>query len=246
MWHMAIKTPIISHSASIERVADVIEHTEHHWQATRKAPGLATTARLTIAIAREAGAPGTSVAREVGARLGWLVYDHELVERIAQEMGLRVNLLASIDERRVSWLEEAVEQFAAVPIVGENSYVRHLIETILSLGTHGQCIIVGRGAPQILPPETTLRVRLVGLREDRIAATGRRLGISAAEAAQWVEETDRQRTAFIREHFMHDPTDPRRYDLVLNTSRWSIAECAELIIDALHRMQKRNHDKPPI
>jgi cytidylate kinase len=239
MWHMAIRTPIIAHPASIVRVADVLEHAQRHWQATHKEAGLATTARSTIAIAREAGAPGTSVAREVGARLGWLVYDHELLERIAQEMGLRANLLASIDERRVSWLEEAVEQFAAVPIIGENSYVRRLIETILSLGTHGDCVIVGRGAPHILPAETTLRVRLVGLREDRIAATSRRLGISAEQAARWVEETDRERKAFIREHFRHDPDDARRYDLILNTSRWSIPECAELIIEALSRLQNR-------
>src|SRR5262249_8181983 len=159
---------------------------QRHWQETHQAPGLTTAVHFTIAIAREAGAPGTSVAREVGRRLGWLVYDHELLERIAHEMGLRVSLLASIAEGRVSWLEEAGEQFAAVPIIGENSYVRHLIETILSLGTHGQCIIVGRGAPHILPPETTLRVRLIGLREDRIAATSQRLGISAEEAARWV------------------------------------------------------------
>jgi cytidylate kinase len=237
---MAIRTaPNTSHPVSIARVADYLDHAQRHWRETHQQSTDTTSTRYTIAIAREAGAPGTSVAHEVGKRLGWLVYDHELIERIAQEMGLRVNLLASIDERRVSWLEEAIEQFAAVPIVGENSYVRHLVETLLSISTHGQCIIVGRGAAQILPSETTLRVRLVARREDRIAATSRRLGISAEEAARWIEYTERERTAFVREHFFQDPTDPRRYDLVLNASRWSVPECAELIIDGLERVQKR-------
>ena len=30
--------------------------------------------------------PGTSVAREVGHRLGWTVYDHELLERVATDI----------------------------------------------------------------------------------------------------------------------------------------------------------------
>jgi cytidylate kinase len=223
----------------MERIADVLDHDQRHWQERQKESRRTTTLPFTIAIAREAGTPGTSVAREVGARLGWLVYDHELLERIAHEMGLRTSLLASIDERHVSWLEETVEQFASVPIVSESNYVRHLVETILALGTHGQCIIVGRGAAHILPAGTTLRVRLVAIREDRIAATCLRLGVSAQEAARWVEKTEKERTAFIRDHFQQDPTDPRRYDLVLNTSRWSIPECAELIIQALHRLEWR-------
>jgi len=240
---MAIKlTPSVAHPASIERIADVLDHAQRHWRESHKESRHATATPFTIAIAREAGIPGTSVAREVGARLGWLVYDHELIERIASEMGLRANLLATIDERKVSWLEEAMEQVAAVPIVGENSYVRHLIETIVSLGTHGECIIVGRGAAHILPASTTLRIRLVGLREDRIAATCRRLGVSADQAARWVEQTERERTAFIREHFQQDPTDSRRYDLVLNTSRWSVADCAEMIVHALKTAQGPSSD----
>src|SRR5215470_2224412 len=70
-----------------------------------------TQPRFTIAFSREFGAGGTSVAAAVGERLGWPVYDHELVERIARETGLRASLLHSIDERRVSWLRECAEAF---------------------------------------------------------------------------------------------------------------------------------------
>ena len=44
-------------------------------------------------------ANGTCIAREVGNGVGWHVYDHELLERIAQDMGLRTVLLESVDER---------------------------------------------------------------------------------------------------------------------------------------------------
>src|SRR5262249_41889981 len=62
---------------------------------------------FTIALSRQAGTEGTAVAQEVGKRLGWQVYDHELLERIAQEMNVREALLESVDERRQSWLLES-------------------------------------------------------------------------------------------------------------------------------------------
>ena len=194
---------------------------------------------FTIALSREVGAGGTSVASEVGARLGWPVYDRSLLERVAREMNLRVKLLESIDEKRVSWIEEVAEGFASGPLVSESRYVRHLIETILSLGTHGHCVIVGRGAPQILPPATTLRVRLVASLEDRITVMSRELNVSRAEAARHVEATQRERVRFIKDHFQKDPTDPEHYDLVLNSSRFTTVECADLVIEALRRLQGR-------
>src|SRR5438270_482270 len=140
----------------LERLAERLERTQRHWrerqqEALAGSPSAAVATAPTIAIAREAGCPGSRSAHEAGARLGWLVYDHELLERIAQEMGLRVELLESIDERRQSWLLETVKSFGLQRSVTESSYVYHLAETVLSLGTHGHCVIVGRGAAQILP-----------------------------------------------------------------------------------------------
>jgi cytidylate kinase len=85
-----------------------------------------------------------------------------------------------------------------------------------------------------LPPQTTLRVRLVGEREDRIAAFGRRRHLDHLTAAREVEQVNRERSRFIREHFHIDPAKPRHYDLVLNTSQWSAADCADFILEALH------------
>jgi len=218
------------------RLTEALERAQKHWQKRRQEEAAAPVA-LTIAIAREAGCPGTSVAREVGARLGWPVYDHELLQIIAEEMGLRVNLLESIDERRQSWILENLATFGEAKFVSESSYVRHLVQTILSLGSHGQCIIVGRGAAQLLPPEPTLRVRLIGRRQDRVTALAARLGIPPTDAQRKVDEIDRERVRFVTDHFQKDPRDVLQYDLLLNTSRWSVSDCADLIVHALHDLQ---------
>ena len=226
-----------------ERVSEALMRAFNHWERSGAKsrghlPGDQPKA-YSVAISRQTGARGNTIAREVGQQLGWLVYDHELLERIAQEMKVRVSLLESIDERRVNWLEEQVEAFSHVPYVSENAYCRHLVQTVLSLGLHGECIILGRGANFILPARTTLRVRLVAGLEDRIGVMAQEFGISSHEAARLVRETDRQRAAFIREHFHQDVADPLHYDLVLNTSRLTVAECAHLIVSALRKEDRR-------
>ena len=85
-------------------------------------------------------------------------------------------------------------------------------------GVIGDCVIVGRGAAHILPKETTLRVRLVGNLDDRIAAICRRMALTKEKAAKWLADTDHQRQTFVKDHFLKDPSDSHNYDLVLNTS----------------------------
>jgi cytidylate kinase len=223
--------------ANLSRYTQALERAQQHWQERRRQAAAETVPALTIALTREAGAPGTSVAQEVGRRLGWPVYDREIVEIIAHELGLRVNLVESIAERRQTWLSEAFQAFAEVPTVTENTYVRHLIETVLALGKHGHCVLVGRGGALILPADTTLRVRLVAPHEQRVLLTARRLGISAADATRWVDAKDRERTRYMREHFLRDPSDPHLYDLLVNTSRWSVTEAADLIVVAVRRLE---------
>ncbi len=229
--------------------SEVVDSAVRHWEARRQAAASQRTLphkphALSIAIARETGTLGTLVADEVGKRLGWQVYDHELLERIAQEMGVRASLLESVDERQQGWLMESASAFFsphfgghASGAVSEAAYVRHLVETVLALGAHGECVIVGRGAAYILPSETTLRVRLVAPAKHRIATLRDRLNISATDAARRIRTTDRERCKFVKDHFFRDATDPRNYDLILNTSRWSIEAGAAVVIGALHELQ---------
>jgi cytidylate kinase len=201
--------------------------------------------RFTIALSRETGSGATSVASEVGARLNWPVYDQELLRRIAEEMHLRVQLLASVDERRRSWLQECIEAFPLTAGVSEAGFVRHLVETVTSLGSHGACVIVGRGAAYILPAAQTLRVRLVAAAEDRISYLSRLLNRPRAEVARHVETSDRERALFVREHFRKDAADPRNYDLVLNTSRFGVGACADLILESLRRLEAHAGRREP-
>jgi cytidylate kinase len=201
--------------SSSERLAEAMERARRQSQAQRKAeaavgiPPVRSPHAFTIALSREAGANGSQVACAVGERLGWAVYDRELVQHIAADMGVRTSLLESVDEKDRSWLLECLESFASAPTVSESAYARHLLETLVSLSAHGGCVIVGRGAAQVLPTAVMVRVRLVGPVEDRVKAVGQRLGIPHEEAKRRVQKTDGERVRFVKDHFQKDPTDPR-------------------------------------
>jgi cytidylate kinase len=192
-----------------------------------------------ITISREAGALGTSVARAVGKLLGWPVYDRELLEHIGKEMGTQADILKAIDEKPISWLEECVLNLVAEYNLSHDSYMIHLLATLRGLAEQGNGVIVGRGANFVVPRETTLNVRLVADRKDRVANLQRLLDLPEKEASRWEEKTNRERHDFVRRHFGQDVGDPHLYDLVLNTSRWSVDECAEVIVGALNRLQAR-------
>jgi cytidylate kinase len=89
----------------------------------------------------------------------------------------------------------------------------------------------------VVPTETSLRIRLVAPIWARIATVQKRRNLSFGEAQQWIEKTDRDRALFIKDHFHKEADDPHLHDLVLNTFRFSLETCAEIIIDVLHRMQ---------
>jgi cytidylate kinase len=228
---------MLTHAPALDRIGQALERAEHHWHERHHQPQKASTPAFTIALSREVGTPGTSVAHEVGQRLGWTVYDHELVEHIAQQMGVHASLLDSIDERGRNWLMQCLEAFGP-SLVPESAYTRRLTETFLSLAAHGHCVIVGRGAANVMPPQTTLRVRLIGNLEDRIAWVSQQRRLTRAKASEWINTTQRERLAFVRKHFFMDAADQHHYHLVLNTSLWTVQQCAELIIDALHRAEQ--------
>jgi cytidylate kinase len=194
---------------------------------------------LSIALSRQAGSGGAAIARAVGERLGWPVYDHELLDRIAQEKGLNARLLEHLDERSAGWLEATIRNFSATAGDEDRVYLRALLGLLASLGKAGHCVIVGRGAAQMLPADSTLRVRVIAPHESRVTEVQKRRRLSRAEAERWVDTIDRERQRFVKHSFHVDAADPLLYDLVLNSDRLGVEKCAALIVQAAELVEMR-------
>lgn len=225
----------------LRTLAATIRHSAFGWEDRREAVSVSPTEPcFSVALSRETGAGGGDIAQAVGRGLGWPVYDHDLLEQIALDIGVKPDLLESVDERRGNWMLQVFERLLGVPFVAESVYVHRLAKVMRALGARGRCVIVGRGSVFALPSSSTLRVRVVAPLDYRITVLRQRLAIDEATARRKILTLDAERTDFVRKHFNHDPESPENFDLVLNAARFSINECAELIIDGLHHMQARS------
>ncbi|HEY1319417.1 MAG TPA: cytidylate kinase family protein, partial [Streptosporangiaceae bacterium] len=97
---------------------------------------------LTIALSREAGARGGSIARRAGRKLGWQVVDQELLEFLTQDEQAFQELPAAARE----WANERLDQLLRARVLSTDAGVVALARTVLLLGAQGEVVIVGRGA----------------------------------------------------------------------------------------------------
>lgn len=204
----------------------------HGYRGNRPAEPAGLPAALTIAISREAGARGSTIAQQAGARLGWQVYPQDLLEFVTQDSAARQEVFESLPAGAAVWAEEQLQRLARAEALSSNPSIVELARVLLHLGARGEAIVVGRGAGCVLPPRSTLNVRLVAPPEDRVAYMAQWLRLTDDEAAVHVRRLDQRRTEFIRTHFHRDPADVHQYDLLLNSSLLGEERCAELIVHA--------------
>jgi hypothetical protein len=206
----------------------------HGFQGDRGAVPVRPTvpASLTVTISREAGARGGSIGRRAARKLGWQVYDQEVLEYIAQETTVRQEVVGGLAPTAVAWVEERLQLLLREQNLSQQPAVVNLARVVLTLGAQGQVVLVGRGAGCVLPPESTLSVRVVAPLADRIAYMGEWLRLTVEEATERVRLRDSRRAEFLAAHFHRQPGDVYQYDLLLNSALLGEELGAELIVQA--------------
>ncbi len=237
--------------SAAERSADDIspgdgDSPHHGFQGDReeRQGPLAVPAALTIALAREAGARGGSVARRVAKKLNWQVYDQELLEYMAQDTVVRQGIFDTLTPAAVEWVEANLETLLREQNLSQHPSIVNLARVVLGLGSQGEVVLIGRGAGFILPRPSTLHVRMMAPLHERIAYMSQWLRMPVEEAAEKVRLRDARRVEFINTHFHRQPGDIHQYDMLLNASLLGEETCATLIAQAaLARAGQFNPDE---
>lgn len=183
-----------------------------------------------ITLSREFGAQGAAVGEAVAERLGFAFWDQELLHRIASETGAVETLLATLDERARSRLED----FLAETIVGSAGtgleYVRQVTRVVHTLDQHGSAVVIGRGSQFLVAPERALHVRVIAPLAQRVTNYAQSRGVSLDNAEHDARAADEERVAFARRYFAQDPRNPVHYDLVINTGTFARPDAADMIL----------------
>ncbi len=205
-----------------------------------------------ITISREYGSGGGEIATRLAQRLGWQLIDHEVVVRVARQLGISESEVAARDERGQGLAERILESMRHVdpsaislagstpPILDNSDYVAAFESVVRGAAATGHVVIVGRGAQAILRERRdVLHVRVVAPLARRIAYVAEREGLDFTSAQQRILKKDRDRQQYVQGTYRVRADDLNLYDIVLNTNILDLDSCVALGILALERKATR-------
>jgi len=197
-----------------------------------------------IYVSREAGAGAGAVSRMVGTRLNWKVFDHEILETIAQRMEMPTDDVRAFDELAPSVVQDWILPLREEHYAPQEAYLDHLAKLVEAIGRAGESLLVGRGAGFLLPRESTLLVRVIAPLPFRAERLAERMGVSVRTAKRAARDLDRRRTQFERTMYRVDPGDPHQYDLVIDTHSLGLEISTEIIVRAIEAGRPRAKGGP--
>jgi cytidylate kinase len=192
-----------------------------------------------LTISRLPSSGGEEVARLCAERLGWVLFDREIVDHIARNARTLGKFVTSLDERSRSAMDDWLQTALDTRSLGQASYLRHLKRVLVTVALHGNAVILGRGANFILPADAGLRVHVTAPAEMRSALLAENRKLSPAEAQRELKRLDAQREDFLSAHFPDAERETDHYDLIVNMSAMSPEEAATLIVDSFFTLDRR-------
>jgi cytidylate kinase len=207
---------------------------ERHLAALEK-PGDESSLRYRfLTIARDEGSLGDEIALDLSRRLGWHVFDKEIVTYIARNGSVREGLVHQLDQKSQGFLEDVISRLLRMPeyaSFGREEYHEALLQTLVCLAAPGDAILVGRGANFALREDQRgLKLRITASLEVRVQRLSQIWKVAPEEARQRMLTGDEEQRKFTRQYFRQDFDDLRFYDIVFNTDRASAERIASSIM----------------
>jgi cytidylate kinase len=172
-----------------------------------------------IAITREPGCDGEAIAQTLAKALGLDMYDWKLVELIARDARVSEQVVATLDEKLSSKLDDWLAGFAGGYSLPSYKYMQSLRKVLFTIATHGSAVILGRGANFLLPPEKrTLGLCLIAPLDVRVNNIMRQLHLSQEDARKHIIATEREHRLFVKNLGHGDITDATHYHMVINAA----------------------------
>ena len=204
-----------------------------------------------ITISREYGSGGGEIATRLARYLGWQLIDHEIVERVASEMGTSIEAAEARDERTegilarvfnsLQFIEPAYMAGASSEafLTNEETYLETVRRIVRAAAAQGHVVIVGRGSQVLLAQQRdVLHVRIIAPFEKRVAYVMQREGVDQAAAESRIKMKDHDRMKHLETAYHRKPEDAHLYDIVLSTSYLDLDSAVEIV--SLTLQQKAN------
>lgn len=187
---------------------------------------------VTIAVSRQTGSRGGTIAHAAGRLLGWQVFTQEMLDFLTQDERARDELVADLPAPARLWIEVETASLAIARKLDLASELGAAARLALTLAARGEVVVIGRGVGFLLPAATTVHARVVAPLLQRVAYFGQWQRLTDVEAEREVRNRDHRRAEFLAAMSGRDPAEPAGYDMVLNSDRLGVEGCAQQIVHA--------------
>lgn len=201
-----------------------------------------------ITISRQFGSGGHEVGEKLARQLDVPFYDKALIAMAAKQSGLSEEVFASADEKATSSLLYSMVMGsysfgARVPGINEMPINDKLFliqsDIIKKAAAEGPCVIIGRCADYILREhENCLNVFVHASKEERVRRAIAKKDCEERRASDFVTKKDKQRANYYNFYSNKRWDDLQNYDITIDTSRFTVDEAVELLMDAARRLDR--------
>jgi cytidylate kinase len=195
------------------------------------APRPAPPRRPILTVSRQLGSGGTEMAEILASRLGYQLFDREVIQAVARETGVQQQLIEALDERTRNGIEQWVDGVLHSRIFTSEDYIRSLGKVLITVACTGSAVIVGRGANFILSGEPGFHIRVVAGFDHRVRRLMRLQELERDEAEGMVRAADENRERFVKRYLHRDINDPTAYHVVMNLEEVAIDAAADVVMD---------------
>jgi len=182
-----------------------------------------------VTMTRQLGSEGDAIGRALAERLGYRYLDKRGIAQAMRVYGGDVEPDApEIEEKKPSFWERLNEERRRHSIM--------LRSAVYAFAREDDCVIVGVGGSMLLKGLShalkVLTIASADARVPRVMENGSldRAGpVDRETAVEMIRAKDRETAGYLRYLFNVDYLEPKQYDVVLNTSRWSVPAAAEYL-----------------
>jgi len=211
------------------------------WQKREKTVDIKETKLPFLTISREYGCCAYEIAEKIAEVLNseynsnppWAPFNKQLLEKIMEDMGLSQSLAETLTANARKAVTEFIQtSFSKFP--PQVAVYRKLADTIRTLASNGNVIIIGRAGSKITEGlDSGVHIRLVAPLSIRTESLAAKTNISTNEAQKLIAKKTKERESFIKEFVKYNTEDPVNYHLTINKSYFSTEQCARLIIKVM-------------
>ncbi len=203
-----------------------------------------------VTISRQIASGGAYIGHLLARKLGYKYVEREVLHTAARELGVDISELSTVDERRTGFIESLVKSFvfgtpeaAYVPPSRRPVYDQELFETeskiIAAIAEKYNAVIVGRGGYFILRGRpNVVNVFIHAPMDFRVKRLRKFHEISAEQAREEIEESDRRRETFLKTMTGTDWYDARSYHLCLNVASAGFEAAERMIIELVDKTKR--------